>query len=404
MHMYLIVIVGAGLAGLECGRSLLNYGISNFIILEKNNTIVKKNSWKTFPSVVWKFRLESCVATDVNRIFFRSFSLNEQKIIHSNSPSISCSVLDSDKVYAFYNDILKDHIRLNSEVIGVSYDQENYDISLSDGTHIESFILIDASGAKPISDLYFSDDWFKQGAYYLCYAKRYRNCNSMPIRHDAFFDFDDPLKACGCWCYPIDDTTAEIGVARFTGEFGISDDLKKELDLQIDQYKKVPPFNEVFGESSEEIATISGFCPLLPRINNRIGNLYCIGDAKGAVPYSGYGTKNALESGRLCAESIAKGKKYNYFVTPPSAGLAILNLLWHLDPMRLKNQARGISMLSSKDVRKFFEGNIDLPFFIRANKISKKLGNNLIGLLPKGMILRVLFNRMPIQKDYDKWF
>lgn len=400
-----IIIIGAGIAGLEAGNSLLNFGKQDFVILEKESTIIKQNSWKSFPNVVKDFNLEDCVARDIDRIFFRAVNVDEMKVISSNSPEIKCYVLDSNKIYQKYQSLLSKYIQTNIIIKDIQYLEniKQYMVSTNKVIYYCTY-LIDASGSKAVLDDFFQEDWFRQKAFYLCYAKRYSNCNVKQIEHDAYFDFDDPQRYCGCWCYPFADGTAEIGVARFTNKFGISEKLKTELDGQIEQYKKLMPFKKVFTSKSTQIGdSISGFCALLPRIKIEKDNRFFIGDTKGAVTYSGYGTENAFRSARKVAESIAFGKKYDYFITPPSAGLAILKLLWNLDPDRLKKQAEGISMLSNENIQKFFQGNIDLSFFMKANKISKKLGNNLISELPKDMIFRILFNKMPIKKDYKDW-
>ncbi len=41
---YDVIIIGAGMCGVSCGAGLKTYGINDFIILEKGNTV--NNFWK----------------------------------------------------------------------------------------------------------------------------------------------------------------------------------------------------------------------------------------------------------------------------------------------------------------------------------------------------------------------
>jgi flavin-dependent dehydrogenase len=296
---------------LQCGRTFLSNGESNFIILEKNPSVIKNNSWKTFQPVIEEFNLKEHVFRDINTIHFRVVDNNKSQLISEIKQDIPCYVLNSESIYKDYLRELQIHIKTNAKVESIIKKDDFFIISGQDFKY-EAKILIDASGSHSIVDKLLGYNDFEQNTMYCCYAIRYDNCNTNLIRNSAFFDFDHQFELMGAWVYPINETQAEIGIARYTSkkEFDEPNYLEKFNSL-IEQYKKLPPYKDIF-QNGIYVKTMKGYAPLKPREFIQRNNIYYIGDTKGAIPWSGYGVENALKSGKEAALSIMNNKKYKY--------------------------------------------------------------------------------------------
>lgn len=397
-----IIIIGGGLAGLQCGKTLLTLGEKNFLILEKNSSVIKNNSWKTFKPTIEEFGLQDHIFSDIHQIHFRIVDNDRSQLISDITQEIPCYVLDSQRVYTSFEKDLVGYIKTNTEVVSITREGQRY-IIFSNNVKFESDIIVDASGSHSIVDKLLGYDDFEQTAMYSCYAKRYDNCNTKLILNHAFFDFDHQFKLMGAWVYPINETQAEIGIARFTSEKEFDDPhYLEKFDRLLEQYKNLTPYKEVF-QNGSYIKTMKGYAPLKPRLLIQRNNIYYIGDTKGAIPWSGYGVENALKSGKEAALSIIHKKKYKYYICPPPKGYSILRILWSLDPIKeFRIAATGISKLSKKELYKFYRGKIDLSFFFHCAKISRSQGINTLNKIPIGLVIRVLFG-LRLSDKYLKW-
>jgi cation diffusion facilitator CzcD-associated flavoprotein CzcO len=92
-----IIIIGGGLAGLQCGKTLLSLGEKDFLILEKNSSVIKNNSWKTFKPAIEEFGLQDNVFSDIHQIHFRVVDNDRSQLISDITQDIPCYVLDSQR-------------------------------------------------------------------------------------------------------------------------------------------------------------------------------------------------------------------------------------------------------------------------------------------------------------------
>ena len=399
-NMKKIVIIGGGIAGLECAKTLVENGYTEVILLERNNEIIRSNSWKTFERTVKRFELEDCIASKIEEIYQRTIDIDTSEIMVSSYRNLKAVVLDSKKVYAKILQNIKSYVKTNTEVEKIERNQTGYKILTTNGT-FEADIIVDASGVEYLTENLLSNKEFKSNAFYMCYGKRYTNCNISSVKDKAIFDNHSVFKLFGGWCYPVNDNTVEIGVGRLTNSFEMnSEEVIIGLEELLTQYKKLEPFNKMF-DNADHVETISGYCSLLPRTKLKKENVYIIGDAKGAVPFSGYGVENALESGRQCALSIIKNKKYKYFVTSPSRGIAGLKAMWGLNMKEIRDLSSGITTtFSDKRAFQFYTGKMTVSFFIDCFKIARKNNIKLMKHLSIGLVLRAIFNLKPKKKHY----
>jgi cation diffusion facilitator CzcD-associated flavoprotein CzcO len=152
------IIIGAGISGLELGRNLSENGDDNYLILEKNSSVYKNNSWKTLGSLVDNFGLSDCVINNVSNLHMRTFDLNTKEVFFDYVVSADnyiniddrAVILDSSKVYDFYNNILKDNILLNAEVNSIKKKKGSFVVTTSNGEKFRSDYIVDASGVSNI--------------------------------------------------------------------------------------------------------------------------------------------------------------------------------------------------------------------------------------------------------------
>lgn len=394
-----IIIIGAGLAGLQCGRTLLEHNITDFIILEKNKSIFKDNSWKTFPAVVKEFGLEACYCDTLQSLHLRTIDLQQAEILTDEVKEVTSYILDPEKVYQSFNDRLEDYIKTNSYVKKLERNGAVYTIHTSADSY-EAEIIIDASGIHAVGKELCENPEPPSPMYFTCYTKRYINCNPELIKGSTFIDFESPFYLMGSWIYKLNDNTVDIGIARISRTKELEDrEAVKELDTIFERYvTRFSPFKEVI-ESAAFSKIIMGHVPLIPRMKISSENLYVIGDTKGAIPYSGYGVQNALESGNEAALSILKNKKYRYFITRPIAGLTALKLI-----VTTGNKARHVmqamAMHSNKTTLNYFMGKINLFFFIKSMFLLMKKGISINKYIPFSTILRLTFSMKPTKKEF----
>jgi len=401
------LIIGAGLSGLECAKNLLINGYEDFLVLEKQGSIYKQNSWKTLRSLSQDFGLKDCYANTVENLHMRTFDLKTYEIFTDFLVSAKnylefddmAVILDSKKVYNHYEKLLKDKIVLDCEVKGIGKKQDKFWVNTSKGNY-ESEILVDASGVSNVSDHFFNSGWFKQAAYFTCYGKRFNNC-SIPKDAPSFFDFESP-ELFGTWCYPVNDSTLEIGVSRYCKKIEVESN-KDELESLLEKYCKLSPFNEYLkGSTPGEI--VKGSIPLLPRPYNIKDGVIFIGDAKGTC-YSGQGLFNALYSAKAAAEYLINGKDYKYNVCQPLRNIGFLNMVWSLSAEQFRILFKNITKFSGQDLFKFLTGTIDNEFMMHALKSTPK---ELMGVIAKNtnksILMRSFLNGKPKESDYNLWY
>lgn len=117
-EFYDVIIVGAGFAGLECAKNLVNSGLK-VLILEKNNKLGQKVCANGILKDDLKYIPEKLIEQDFKKIDF----IINNKLIHTGSTKI-ISTIDREKVLNYkLKECLKDkniNIKFNSQVIDIS--------------------------------------------------------------------------------------------------------------------------------------------------------------------------------------------------------------------------------------------------------------------------------------------
>lgn len=399
--MYDVIIIGAGLAGLECARSLLSYGISNILILEKNPEIGKLILWKTFEPVIRKFHLEDCVSHISNQTIIRTINLREKSIQSQNIVLVKGYLVDSVKLYAEYVNWIQNCLCTGMEVTSIKKtDQQQFILGTSSGDVYRTRYLVDASGIDSVTDTLLDTKKFTHKAFYSCYAYRFTRCDTRRISDSTFFDFESPFGLCGAWCFIKDKQTIEIGVARLKDHFEMDkpDGLKK-MDNLLKEYIQLAPFDQAL-EKAEFQSIVRGYIPLMPRTAIQNGNRFFCGDSAGAIAFSGAGFRNSLESGRSVSESIALGKKHSYYIIHPAYSLALLSIIWRFKPDELVRLIDLSRFFSNEDLIQLITGHVNMALLNRINMIVLKNGVNPLTKIPIGLQMKILLKIKPSRKDY----
>ena len=162
-----ILIIGGGIAGLECARTLVENNYSEFILLERNIKIIRRNSWKTFEQTVKKFDLDDCIASRVSKIYQRTIDIDSSKVINHSYKNLNAMILDSEKIYEKLLQNVKSHVKTNSEVIKIEEDKRGYSIYTKNHRY-KADIIIDASCIEYLTENLLENKEFDTNAFYMC--------------------------------------------------------------------------------------------------------------------------------------------------------------------------------------------------------------------------------------------
>lgn len=128
-----IIIIGAGLSGALMGIKLLERGLTNFVILEKAERM----------GGTWRDNRYPGVACDVAaHLYVYSFAPN---------PNWRSRYAQGDQLWQYYHDVTKrygvlPHIQYNKEVATATFDNEQWQLTSTDGTKYDADIVISAVG------------------------------------------------------------------------------------------------------------------------------------------------------------------------------------------------------------------------------------------------------------------
>ncbi|WP_418002805.1 flavin-containing monooxygenase [Mycobacterium sp. PDNC021] len=128
-----IVIIGAGIAGITAAITFKRAGFDRFVILEKGSDVGGVWHWNRYPGI----------ACDVPSFVYQfSFALK---------PDWSRIWSDGDEIQRYHRDVvdrfgLREHLRLNAEVVAAEFCDPDWKITLADGTSLTADFVVAATG------------------------------------------------------------------------------------------------------------------------------------------------------------------------------------------------------------------------------------------------------------------
>jgi len=310
-----IAIIGGGVAGLSTALHICKEIDATLVLVDKR--VVgdpKKTSPFTFPDVAERFNLLDAVLQKYTRFTYRSPTGVAVSFEYENPAFVTldyqkmCNIMLNQIKKECNATVLEETEALNLEIGKAFFSTANLKLTLSNSTTVSCNILVDASG----KDLFAST---KLGVkiptlYSHAYGEFLRKCQ-----------IEDPKEMCifagkkygngGGWMYPIDRNTARFGFATVTSSPVYPRDIVEGSFREA--IRDFFPYNKMLA-GAERIRSNFGTIPIGPIKKFVYGKILIVGDAAGqATPWYNEGIRPALESGKMCGESLAEAYKRGKF-------------------------------------------------------------------------------------------
>lgn len=300
MNQNKVVIIGGGLAGLTAAIHLRKLDIS-VTLIEKNSYPKHKVcgeyiSNEVLPYFGWlNITVDDLKPTHINKLQFSTVS---GKTIHTDLPLGGFGVSRYALDYYLYQKAVANGCQvLHESVENIDFDNDKFTITTSEGTTIQSAIVIGAFGKRSNIDIQFGRNFVQQKSPWLAVKAHYES--NFPDDVVGLHNF----KGGYCGVSKVEDNRINICyLASFESfkEYKNNNRYQKEVLEQNQHLKSIFQNSKLLFEKPLTISQIS-FEKKLPVENH----VLMIGDTAGLIhPLCGNGMAMAIHSAKIASEAI----------------------------------------------------------------------------------------------------
>lgn len=303
-----ITIIGGGIAGLSAANAVMTNTNLSLALIEGKDIGSNNPSPLTFLDILEEYDLSNCIKEKYSSFTFQNFHGSSIKHLFLNE---ALAVLDYKKacakIFDRLNKVRNNFEFLNQYVTGIEQNANKVLVRLTNGSHISTKILIDASGKKQLMPNLMNHH--KISYYSHAYGAFFSNVQIPDANISAYLLPSRELGSGGGWFYSIGRNLATFGYAQITKTPQTNTEFLKAI-FRVALKKFAPYSNYLQGAKIEHIET--GIIPI-SYINSFVfDNILVVGDAAGmATNWTCMGIEPALKYGKLAGELAAKVIKEN---------------------------------------------------------------------------------------------
>lgn len=326
--MYDVTIVGAGPAGCTTALQLSNKGLK-VAILEKERFPRDKICGDALSADVINqiYRIDDSLAKNFNQLKtkkasngVRFFAPNHQQLdidfVNNNHKEAAGFIVKRIDFDNFYFNQIKDinniDIYENYKVTDISKEEDGVTIITSEQS-FKTRIVVGADGANSIINRKLTTNKLEKKHHCAGLRQYFENVSGFhPNNHIELHFYKDILPGY-FWIFPLPNNQANVGLGMLSSEVSKQNiNLKEKLKDIVNNH---PNIKERF-KNAKPIENIQGFgLPIGSKKKQLSGDHFLLlGDAANLIdPFTGEGIGNAIRSGRIAAEHIAKAFNQNQF-------------------------------------------------------------------------------------------
>jgi len=307
--MYDIIIIGAGLAGLNTARYILKNSDCTVTIVSRERSPKNNPLRLTFMETIQRFGLENSVRAAYKALGIINHYGTQALYQYENTRFVALDYWNACQ--SLKTEILKfpNLTYLSDRVLDFKTDSEKVEAVLSKNKSISGKLIIDASGrshfsqkqlANPIPQLYSHS-----------FGESLNNCTVPNLEEAWFIGGSADYGSGGGWYYPTGPNSASVGFAVITSTVKFPSELIRNKYYRA--IKEIWPLKNIL-RSAKRINLETGTIPIgyIPVFT--WDRLLVVGDAAGqATPWMCMGVEPALLNSELAAQAAINAFKNDSF-------------------------------------------------------------------------------------------
>jgi flavin-dependent dehydrogenase len=298
-----IAIIGGGIAGLSAANAIMTNTNLSLALIEGKDIGSNNPSPLTFLDILEAHDLSNCIKEKYSSFSFQNFHGSSIKYLFLNK---TLAVLDYKKacakIFNRLNTVRNNFEFFDQYVTGIEKNANKAVVRLTNGSHISTKILIDASGKKQLTPNLMKHH--KVSYYSHVYGAFFSDVQIPDANISAYLLPSQELGSGGGWFYSVGKNMASFGYAKITNTPQTdTESLKAIFHVALKNF--TPYSNYLEGAKIEHIET--GVIPI-SYINSFVfDNILVVGDAAGmATNWTCMGIEPALKYGKLAGNLSVK--------------------------------------------------------------------------------------------------